>query len=63
MEGAPFLGQSFQFIVTQSVTAGVVVSIEEIQSTVAEVLKENMEAILEQRYHINGLVSSSLLYY
>jgi glutaminyl-tRNA synthetase len=36
------------------VTAGVVVSIEDIHSTVAEVLKENMEAILEQRYHING---------
>jgi glutaminyl-tRNA synthetase len=32
---------------------GVVVSIEEIHSTVAEVLKGNMEAILEQRYHIN----------
>jgi hypothetical protein len=33
----------------------VVVSIEEIKSTVAEVLKENMEAIMEQRYHINDL--------
>lgn len=32
---------------------GVVVSIEEIKSTVNEVLKHNMEAILEQRYHIN----------
>ncbi|KAL6627299.1 hypothetical protein ACP70R_031025 [Stipagrostis hirtigluma subsp. patula] len=32
---------------------GVVVSIEEIKSTVTEVLKENMEAIKEQRYHIN----------
>ncbi|GJN05583.1 hypothetical protein PR202_ga23225 [Eleusine coracana subsp. coracana] len=32
---------------------GVVVSIEEIKSTVAEVLKENMEAIMEQRYRIN----------
>jgi hypothetical protein len=40
------------------VPAGVVVSIEEIKSTVAEVLKENMEAITEQRYHINGLCFS-----
>uniref|UniRef100_A0A8R7VB59 glutamine--tRNA ligase n=1 Tax=Triticum urartu TaxID=4572 RepID=A0A8R7VB59_TRIUA len=32
---------------------GVVVSIEEIHSTVTKVLHENMEAILEQRYHIN----------
>ncbi|KAL6838739.1 hypothetical protein ACP4OV_031453 [Aristida adscensionis] len=32
---------------------GVVVSMEEIKSSVAEVLKENMEAIKEQRYHIN----------
>ena len=38
----------------QCVTAGVVVSIEEIHSTVTKVLHENMEAILEQRYHING---------
>jgi hypothetical protein len=40
------------------VPAGVVVSIGEIKSTVAEVLKENMEAITEQRYHINGLCFS-----
>lgn len=39
-----------------------VVSIEEIKSTVNEVLKHNMEAILEQRYHINGLASSSHLF-
>jgi len=32
---------------------GVVVSIEEIKSTVTDVLEENMEAIKEQRYHIN----------
>ncbi|XP_008795989.2 glutamine--tRNA ligase [Phoenix dactylifera] len=32
---------------------GVEVSIEEIQSAVTAVLKENMEAILELRYHIN----------
>ncbi|KAF7104199.1 hypothetical protein CFC21_105118 [Triticum aestivum] len=32
---------------------GVVVSIEEIHSTVTKVLHGNMEAILEQRYHIN----------
>nr|CAB3471930.1 unnamed protein product [Digitaria exilis] len=32
---------------------GVVVSIEEIKSTVTDVLQENMEAIKEQRYHIN----------
>lgn len=39
--------------------AGVVVSIEEIKSTVTDVLEENMEAIKEQRYHINGLASNS----
>nr|ATA66951.1 glutaminyl-tRNA synthetase [Saccharum hybrid cultivar]QCS40596.1 glutaminyl-tRNA synthetase [Saccharum hybrid cultivar] len=32
---------------------GVIVSIEEIKSTVTDVLEENMEAIKEQRYHIN----------
>ncbi|ONM29183.1 Glutamine--tRNA ligase cytoplasmic [Zea mays] len=32
---------------------GVVVSIEEIKSTVTDILEENMEAIKEQRYHIN----------
>ncbi|XP_020114560.1 glutamine--tRNA ligase isoform X2 [Ananas comosus] len=32
---------------------GVDVSVEEIQSTVTAVLEENMNAILEQRYHIN----------
>ncbi|CAN6340850.1 unnamed protein product [Urochloa humidicola] len=32
---------------------GVVVSFEEIQSTVTDVLNENMEAIVEQRYRIN----------
>jgi len=32
---------------------GVVVSIEEIKSTVTDVFEENMEAIKEQRYHIN----------
>ncbi|CAO2181181.1 unnamed protein product [Urochloa humidicola] len=32
---------------------GVVVSIEEIKSTVTDVLEENMQAIKEQRYHIN----------
>ncbi|KAF7063848.1 hypothetical protein CFC21_070322 [Triticum aestivum] len=32
---------------------GVIVSVEEIHSTVAEVLQENMGAILVQRYHIN----------
>jgi hypothetical protein len=41
------------------VPAGVVVSIEEIKSTVTDVLEENMEAIKEQRYHINGLASNS----
>lgn len=39
--------------------AGVVVSIEEIKSTVTDVLEENMNAIKEQRYHINGLASNS----
>nr|CAB3460431.1 unnamed protein product [Digitaria exilis] len=34
---------------------GVVVSFEEIQSTVTDVLNENMEAIVEQRYRINEL--------
>jgi hypothetical protein len=42
-----------------AVSAGVVVSIEEIKSTVTDILEENMEAIKEQRYHINGLVSNS----
>ena len=42
-----------------AVPAGVVVSIEEIKSTVTDVLEENMEAIREQRYHINGSVSDS----
>ena len=42
-----------------AVPAGVVVSIEEIKSTVTDVLEENMEAIKEQRYHINGSVSDS----
>lgn len=42
-----------------AVLAGVVVSIEEIKSTVTDVLEENMEAIKEQRYHINGLASNS----
>ncbi|KAG2616825.1 hypothetical protein PVAP13_3NG177046 [Panicum virgatum] len=32
---------------------GVVVSFEEIQSAVSDVLNENMEAIVEQRYRIN----------
>ncbi|OEL25098.1 Glutamine--tRNA ligase [Dichanthelium oligosanthes] len=32
---------------------GVVVSVEEILSTITDVLNENMEAIVEQRYHIN----------
>lgn len=32
---------------------GVVVLFEEIQSTVTDVLNENMEAIVEQRYRIN----------
>ncbi|CAN6326894.1 unnamed protein product [Urochloa humidicola] len=32
---------------------GVVVSFEEIQSTVTDVVNENMEAIVEQRYRIN----------
>jgi hypothetical protein len=41
------------------VPAGVVVSIEEIKSTVTDVLEENMNAIKEQRYHINGLASNS----
>ncbi|ONM29187.1 Glutamine--tRNA ligase cytoplasmic [Zea mays] len=36
-----------------AVSAGVVVSIEEIKSTVTDILEENMEAIKEQRYHIN----------
>uniref|UniRef100_R7W940 glutamine--tRNA ligase n=1 Tax=Aegilops tauschii TaxID=37682 RepID=R7W940_AEGTA len=40
---------------------GVVVSIEEIQSTVAEVLKENMEAILEQREENWSLILHFLL--
>jgi len=40
------------------VPAGVVVSIEEIKSTVTDVLEENMEAIKEQRYHINGSASN-----
>jgi hypothetical protein len=39
--------------------AGVVVLFEEIQSTVTDVLNENMEAIVEQRYRINGLGSTS----
>ena len=38
--------------------AGVVVSIEEIKSTVTDVFEENMEAIKEQRYHINGSASN-----
>ena len=42
-----------------SFSAGVVVSFEEIQSAVSDVLNENMEAIVEQRYRINGLRSSS----
>lgn len=44
------------------IIAGVDVSIEEIQSTVTAVLEENMVAILEQRYHINGLPFFSLRY-
>nr|CAB3464148.1 unnamed protein product [Digitaria exilis] len=40
---------------------GVVVSFEEIQSTVTDVLNENMEAIVEQRYRINGLGSMGSL--
>lgn len=43
--------------------AGVVVSIEEIKSTVTDVLEENMNAIKEQRYHINGLASNQLALY
>lgn len=41
--------------------AGVDVSVEEIQSTVTAVLEENMNAILEQRYHINGQLLSCLV--
>jgi hypothetical protein len=41
----------------------VVVSTEEIQSMVTDILKENMEAIVEQRYHINGLFSASFSFY
>ncbi len=40
-----------------------VVSTEEIQSMVTDILKENMEAIVEQRYHINGLFSASFSFY
>jgi len=40
----------------------VVVLFEEIQSTVTDVLNENMEAIVEQRYRINGLGSTSPLF-
>ncbi|THU63401.1 hypothetical protein C4D60_Mb01t15370 [Musa balbisiana] len=37
----------------QACGVGVDVSVEEIHSTVAAVLEENMDAILEHRYHIN----------
>lgn len=34
--------------------AGAEVSLEEIEATVSVVIEENMNAILEQRYRING---------